>query len=73
MLHTSCLADQVEGVLEFKYLASGIMAIPVNPERGEYLIRFRPEVPETVNWGGNPFEAVNPDPDKKKLSSEKLF
>ncbi|HEY1164421.1 MAG TPA: GAF domain-containing protein [Chitinophaga sp.] len=42
----------------FSANASGIMALPIQPDRGNYLIAFRPEMIRTISWGGNPNEAV---------------
>lgn len=39
----------------FKDVASGLLAIPIS--RRSYVLWFRPEVLQTVNWGGNPNEA----------------
>jgi light-regulated signal transduction histidine kinase (bacteriophytochrome) len=41
---------------------SGIMALPIQPDRGNYLIAFRPELVKTISWGGNPNEAVQFEP-----------
>jgi Bacteriophytochrome (light-regulated signal transduction histidine kinase) len=42
--------------------ASGILALPIQPDRGNYLIAFRPEMIRTISWGGNPNEAVQFEP-----------
>lgn len=39
----------------FKDVASGLIAIPIS--KRSYVLWFRPEVIQTVNWGGNPNEA----------------
>lgn len=46
----------------FSDKASGIIALPVQPDRGNYLIAFRPEMVKTIEWGGNPDEAVQFEP-----------
>lgn len=46
----------------FSNSASGIMALPIQPDRGNYLIAFRPEMIRTISWGGNPNEAVQFEP-----------
>lgn len=46
----------------FSDSASGIMALPIQPDRGNYLIAFRPEMVRTISWGGNPNEAVQFEP-----------
>ena len=39
----------------FKDVASGLLAISLSPD--SYVLCFRPEVIQTVNWGGNPEQA----------------
>ncbi|WP_425350895.1 histidine kinase dimerization/phosphoacceptor domain -containing protein [Methylobacterium aquaticum] len=38
--------------------ASGLLAVFVDPERRHLLLWFRPEVPSTVTWGGDPRKPV---------------
>jgi PAS domain S-box-containing protein len=47
-------ADPVGGQ-RFKDVASGMLAIFLSPD--SYVLCFRPEVIQTVNWGGNPEQA----------------
>ena len=49
----------------FSDKASGILALPIQPDRGNYLIAFRPEMVKTISWGGNPNEAIQFEPDSK--------
>lgn len=46
----------------FSDRASGIIALPIQPDKGIYLIAFRPELVTTISWGGNPNEAVQFEP-----------
>lgn len=46
----------------FSDKASGIIALPIQPDRGNYLLAFRPELIKTISWGGNPDEAVQFEP-----------
>lgn len=39
-------------------VASGILAIAVSPSQQHYLLWFRPEVVQTVNWAGDPSKPV---------------
>jgi len=39
----------------FKHIASGLLAIPIS--KRSYVLWFRPEVIQTVNWGGDPNNA----------------
>ncbi|WP_345948675.1 MULTISPECIES: GAF domain-containing protein [unclassified Mucilaginibacter] len=56
------LADIFDEALAFTDIASGMLAIPIDMEAGDYIICFRPEVVRTIEWGGNPNQAVNFEP-----------
>ena len=53
--------------------ASGLLALPVQPDKGEYILAFRPEVIQTTNWGGNPNEAVHFEADQKNYHPRHSF
>jgi len=55
------LYDRAE---EQKGLASGVLVIPLNWKKDEYLIVFRPEVVREINWGGNPDERIRFEPNQ---------
>ncbi|MFD3000635.1 GAF domain-containing protein [Pontibacter toksunensis] len=57
----------------YKDLASGLIALPINAEQGEYILGFRPEVLQTVNWGGNPNNAIQMEPDGKTYHPRNSF
>lgn len=57
----------------FKNVASGLLAIAIS--KRNYVLWFRPEVIQTVNWGGDPnkaFEVTNTD-GNLRLSPRKSF
>jgi light-regulated signal transduction histidine kinase (bacteriophytochrome) len=39
-------------------IVSGVLALAISKERGDYIVWLRPEVLQTVSWGGNPEEAT---------------
>ncbi|NEQ33778.1 MAG: GAF domain-containing protein, partial [Leptolyngbya sp. SIO4C5] len=49
----------------FKDVASGLLAIPIS--KRSYVLWFRPEVLQTVNWGGDPNNAYELKDDEGKL------
>ena len=51
---------------KFKNIASGLLAIPISPHN--YILWFRPEVIQTVNWGGNPNNAYQQTHRQGKLT-----
>lgn len=57
----------------YKHVASGLLAIPIADK--SYILWFRPEVIQTVNWGGNPHEAFEfgRENDSVYLSPRKSF
>lgn len=54
-------------------VASGLIAMPVNAEQGEFILGFREEVIQTVNWGGNPGDAIQMEPDGKTYHPRNSF
>lgn len=67
------LSDVYEHAVSYADVASGLMVIPVNSVRDEYLILFRPEVVRTINWGGNPDEAIRFESDAKNYHPRHSF
>ncbi len=58
---------------EYKSEASGLLALPINSELGEYILCFRREVLHTVNWSGNPDQAIRMEPDGKSYHPRNSF
>ena len=56
--HQSALPLVYEPAAQYQEYGSGIMVLPVRPDSGDYIIAFRPEAVQEVNWGGNPNEAI---------------
>lgn len=63
--HTDSLSGQFDYARDFKQVASGLLAIPIDAEREDYLLLFRPEVVQTINWGGDPEGRINFEKDMK--------
>lgn len=42
----------------YKQIASGIMICTISKELGDYVIWFKPEVIQSINWAGNPDKTV---------------
>ena len=73
MYSTACLARDCPTLAGCKDTASGVLAAPISSELGEYLVWFRPEVIQTVNWSGEPAKAVELHDDGVRLSPRKSF
>ena len=65
VFYTDSLAENYPDAQKFKNIASGLLAIPIG--KRNYVLWFRPEVIQTVNWGGNPNEAFEVDESEGNL------
>ncbi|WP_016953190.1 ATP-binding protein [Anabaena sp. PCC 7108] len=55
VFYTDSLPSLYPDAVSFKNVASGLLAIPISQRN--YVLWFRPEVIQTVNWGGDPHKA----------------
>ncbi|MGM3308773.1 ATP-binding protein [Anabaena sp. WFMT] len=55
VFYTDSLPSIYPDAVNFKNVASGLLAIPISQRN--YVLWFRPEVIQTVNWGGDPNRA----------------
>lgn len=70
---TASLASECPELAHCKDVASGVLAAPISPELGEYLLWFRPEALQTVNWAGDPAKLATVGEDGGRLSPRKSF
>lgn len=70
---TNSLAQVYPDAEKFKNVASGLLAIQIS--KRNYVLWFRPEVIQTVNWGGDPSKAFATTESKGdiRLSPRKSF
>ncbi|NJN09910.1 MAG: GAF domain-containing protein [Richelia sp. RM2_1_2] len=73
IFHTNSLPEIYPDAERFKNIASGLLAIPIG--KRNYVLWFRPEVIQTVNWGGNPNQAfeINQEQGNLRLCPRKSF
>jgi light-regulated signal transduction histidine kinase (bacteriophytochrome) len=71
--HWNKLAEAYEPAADFADVASGLIALPIRPEKGEFLLGFRPEMVRQVDWGGNPEEAIQFEPGGVRYHPRKSF
>ncbi|CAL66924.1 ATP-binding protein [Christiangramia forsetii] len=57
----------------FKETGSGILSVKLGQSDKDFLIWFRPEVIQTVEWGGNPENKATYDEERKRLTPRKSF
>lgn len=71
---TRSLAQLYPAAESFKAVASGLLALELSKFHQNYIFWFRPEVVQTVNWGGNPNKPVEvTDDGETRLSPRKSF
>lgn len=51
--------DEYEESKAYSKVASGVLVIPINANKGDFLVCFRPEVIQNIKWGGDPNQAIN--------------
>ena len=73
VIHTDRLPELFPDLSTLADRASGVLAVALRPQAGDYLIWFRPEVVQTVNWAGNPEKAVQGDGDGGQLHPRASF
>lgn len=73
IFYTDSLPQLYPDAEGFKQVASGLLAIPISQRN--YVLWFRPEVIQTVNWGGDPNRAfeLNQSGGKLRLCPRKSF
>ena len=62
---TDRLPEAYDYAGEYSNIASGMIAIPIDASVDEYILIFRPEAIQTINWGGNPETRINFEEDMK--------
>lgn len=71
---TSALSTVYPAAVNFASGISGLLALAISQKQQIYLLWFRPEVPQTVNWAGNPQKATAIDTDGNgRISPRKSF
>jgi len=57
--HTASMARAMPGAERFAHVASGVLAVSLSGHWDEFIVWFRPEIPRTIAWGGDPHKPVN--------------
>jgi two-component system, chemotaxis family, sensor kinase Cph1 len=74
VVQTICLANEYPAAAEYSDIASGLLAMLVSKAQEFYILWFRPEVNQTVNWGGNPTKQIQVEANGEiRLSPRKSF
>ena len=70
---TSALSESYPAAIDFHGATSGVLAIPLSQIPGDYLLFFRKEVVQNINWAGNPAKTYEVGPQGDRLTPRKSF
>lgn len=70
---TNVLSQAFDRADAYRGETSGLMAIPLSQDSGDFLVFTRKEIIRTVNWGGNPEKPVSTGPLGDRLTPRKSF
>ena len=71
---TNTLVTDYPEFLPYKAVASGLIALRISRAQQIYLLWFRPEVIQTINWAGEPTKAIGIDTGKgRRIAPRKSF
>ncbi|MEH1820247.1 MAG: ATP-binding protein [Nostoc sp.] len=74
LFETRSLTKNYPAAESFKAIASGVLVLEISRVHHNYILWFRPEVIQTVNWGGNPNKPVEVFSDGSlRMSPRKSF
>lgn len=74
IFETRSLPKHYPAAEAFQAIASGVLALEISRIHRNYILWFRPEVIQTVNWGGNPNKPVEIQEDGSlRMSPRKSF
>jgi light-regulated signal transduction histidine kinase (bacteriophytochrome) len=68
-----CLSQQHPEAAAYSDVAAGMLAIPLSQVEEKYLLFFRKELIQTLNWGGNPEKSYDTGPLGDRLTPRKSF
>ncbi|UZE52259.1 GAF domain-containing protein [Rhodopseudomonas sp. P2A-2r] len=70
---TSALSERLPSADGYRAEVSGVLAVPLSQLPRDYLLFFRREVAQTVNWGGDPNKTYESGPLGDRLTPRKSF
>ncbi|BCL37254.1 ATP-binding protein [Nostoc sp. MS1] len=74
LFETRSLSQDYPPAASYAAIASGVLALEISRVHRNYILWFRPEVIQTVNWGGNPNKPVEVSADGSlRMSPRKSF
>lgn len=73
VFYTDSLPSLYPEAESFKDVASGLLAVSISKAQKNCILWFRPEVIQTVNWGGNPNKPIVVENGQLRLHPRKSF
>jgi light-regulated signal transduction histidine kinase (bacteriophytochrome) len=73
ILHTEQLSVDFDRAIDYMEIASGLLAIPINSAKDEYMLIFRAEVKKVIDWGGDPSGRIVYGEDEKNYHPRHSF
>lgn len=73
LYHQTSLPAVYEAAETYADSGSGLLALPIEPEKGDFVLAFRGEAVKKIAWGGNPNEALQFESDGKKYHPRASF
>lgn len=73
LLHQPSLSSVYEPAEGYAEKSSGLLALPVEADKGDFVLAFRSEAVQQIAWGGNPDEAILFEEDSKKYHPRASF
>ncbi len=73
VFHTDQMGAVLAPAREYVRTASGLLALPISRMHQHYLLWFRPELVQTVEWAGNPYQKQAPAGAPTRLSPRQSF
>jgi light-regulated signal transduction histidine kinase (bacteriophytochrome) len=73
LYHQSSLPSVYEAAQGYAEKGSGLLALPVETDKGDFVLAFRHEAVRNIAWGGDPNEAVQFESDGKRYHPRASF
>ncbi|MGY5851013.1 ATP-binding protein [Salegentibacter sp. F14] len=73
VFYTKNLSKHFPEAKKYVKMTSGVLSVRVGKDKNHYLIWFRPEEAQSVNWGGNPDHKVVYNENEGRLGPRKSF
>ncbi|MCW6049231.1 PAS domain S-box protein [Lyngbya sp. CCAP 1446/10] len=71
VFYTDCLSQMYPPSDNFKKVASGLLVLAISEMKNYYILWFRPEAIQTINWAGKPDWPIDLKPDGTPLMSSR--